>query len=372
MARRRKTKIQEETAVQPVVAPEPEVAAATAVSADTGDSTLPTSLKQGEEMTRVEKISAIVTNVMNADDNSVNQVLKALPQPGAEHTEGKPEQTNDAVSDAAAPTNQMSLDMKPSQASPAQVEMKEAVEVLFAGEELSESFMNKTAALFEALVNERVSAFENQITSELVEDFEAQLNNEKLFMEEALDSYLTTAAGQYIQENELAVENGIKSDLYESMITDLSNVLKSYNIAIDDSQVEMVSEAYNEVDEITSKANELSEAVMQQAGYIADLEKQLVFEAVASDLTAYQRSSFATLAESVEADSIDVMTDKFVALKEHLLSKSSSDDAAAVSDLSESFDVSEEILIEETESPKYTHEHMSAYVNAVSTQVRKL
>ena len=369
MARRRKTKVvKEETAVQPVVAPEPEVAAAVAVSADTGDSTLPTSLKQGEEMTRAEKISAIVTNVMNADDESVNQVLKAIPQPSAEHTEGKPEQTNDAVSDAAAPANQMSLDMKPSQASPAQVEMKEAVEVLFAGEELSESFMNKTAALFEAIVNERVAAIESQITAELVEDFEVQLQNEKLFMEEALDTYLTTAAGQYIQENELAVENGIKSDLYESMITDISNVLKSYNIAIDDSQVELVSEAYNEVDEITSKANELSEAVQLQANYIADLEKQLVFEAVASDLTAIQRSSFATLAESVEADSIDVMTDKFVALKEHLLSK----EAPATSELTESFEVSEEILTEETESPKYTHEHMSAYVNAVSTQVRKL
>ena len=187
-------------------------------------------------------------------------------------------------------------------------------------------------------------------------------------MEEALDSYMTSAASKYLEENALAIENGIKSDLYESMITDISNVVKSYNIAIDDSQVDLVSEAYNEADEAKARADELAEAVETQSGYIAGLEKQLVFEAVASDLTAIQRGSLATLAESVEAASIDVMTDKMTALREHVVRKSAS------SNLSEetSFEVSEEILTEETETPKYTHENMSAYVSAVSSQVRKI
>lgn len=364
MARRRKN-IQEETAVEPVVAPEPEVAAEVAVSADTGDTSRPQDKDQGDDMSRADKISAIVVNVMSADDAAVNKVLAATAEAKPEEGEGKPEQTNDAVGDVA-PGNQASLDMKPSQASPAQVEMKEAIEVLFAGEELSESFKNKTAALFEAIVAERVEKIEADLTEELAEDFETQLANEKQFMEEALDAYLTTAAQNYMTENAIALENGIKSDLYENMIVDISNVIKSYNIAIDDSQVELVSEAYAEVDAITSKANELTEAVQQRDQYISGLERQLVFEAVASDLTAIQRSSFATLAESVEPDSVDVMTDKFVALKEHLLSK----EPTTVSE--EAFEVSEEILTEETETPKYTHENMSAYVNAVSSQVRKL
>ena len=354
MARRRKN-IEEQTAVEPVVAPTPEMVSAVATSADTGDTSRPQDKDQAEQMTRAETIAAIVTNVMNASDDENNQVLATQAEVKPETSEGKPEETNADIDDAAAQVNQASI------------AMKEAVEVLFAGEELSESFMNKTAALFEAIVNERVEKIEADLTQELCEDFEVQLANEKIFMEEALDSYLTQAASNFMIENAVALESGIKSDLYESMITDISNVVKSYNIAIDDSQVELVSEAYAEVDQLNSNVSQLSEAVNIQQDYIAGLEKQLVFEAVASDLTALQRGSLATLAESVEGDSIDVLTDKFVALKEHLLSK-----GTTISESTESFEVSEEILTEETETPKYTHENMSAYVNAVSSQVRKL
>lgn len=373
MARARKKTVKEETAVKPVVEPTPEVAAATAVSAaepGQAHASRPQDQVAGthEGMTKAEKISNGINALMTADDAKLNQVLQTIAEPAPEHSEAKPEEKNDEIADEAAAVNQTSVASKPSDASPAQVEMKEAIEVIFAGEELSESFKNKTAAIFEAMVNERVQKFEEELVNELSEDFETQLGLEREALEEAIDAYMTNAASNYLSENALAIENGIKSDLYESMITDIGNVIKSYNIALDDDQIELVTEAYAEVDELKATANELIETTQAQNQYIAELQKQLVFESVASDLTAIQRGSLATLAESVEPDSVEVMTDKIVALKEHLLRKQ--DNVVAAAQAAQAFTLTEEIA-EEPQTPKYTHENMKYYVNAVSTQVKK-
>lgn len=373
MARARRKTVKESTAVQPVVEPTPEVAAATAASAATpgqAHASRPQDQVAGttEGMTRAEVNSAVINAVLTADDQKANQVLATIAQPAPETDAAKPEDKNDEIADDAVAVNQTSVASKPSDASPAQVEMKEAIEAMFAGEELSETFTNKAAAIFEAMVNERVAAFEQALTEELSEDFELQMQVERETLEEAIDAYLTNAASNYLTENALAVESGIKSDLYESMITDIGNVIKSYNIALDDDQIELVTEAYAEVDDLKAKANELVETTQAQTQYIAELQKQLVFESISSDLTAIQRGSLATLAESVEPDSVDVMTDKLSALKEHLLRKQENVIAAAQS--AQAFTLTEEIA-EEPQSPKYVHGNMKHYVNAVSTQVKK-
>lgn len=362
----RAKKLKESAPIQPVVEPEPEVVAATAPSAAApgqAHANRPIDQVQGEGMTRAEKISAVINTVMTADDAVVNKVLDDVAQPAPEHTDAKPEDTNEVIPDEEAAINQASHDMKPSNAS---VKMVEAIEVMFAGENLTPTFKNKASAIFEAMVAERVQAMEEELTKELCEDFDTQLKEERQHMEEALDAYITKAATDYLTENRLSVENGIKSDLYESLITDIGKVLKVHNIAIDDDQIDLVTEAYQEADEIREKANQLAEDIQQKDQVISELSAALVFEHVSSDMTAIQKEALANLAESVEFDDVEVLTDKLSALKEHIISKST----AGASQTVKSFMLTEKVS-EEPETTKYMHPNMNKYMNAVSTHIKK-
>lgn len=363
----RKKNLKEETPVQPVIEPTPEDVSSTAVSAASpgqAHSNRPIDqTDQKEPMTRAETNAAVINAVLSADDQKANAILAAIPEKMPEEDPGKPEEKNDAISDAAAAHNTSSHDMKPSDASPSM--MEQALDTVFAGEELSESFKNRATAIFEAVVTQKVQELEEQLTAELAEDFEAQLDNERTTLAESIDAYLNDAAAAYLKENELHITNGIKSDLYESMMTDIGNVFKSYNVAIDDSQIDLVTEAYAENDALNEKVERLLEENGNMREENAALAKGLIFEDIARGLTAIQREHFATLVESVEADDVDVMTDKMSALKEHVQAT-----AKAPSTTAKAFVLTEEVTAEEQETPKYTHQGMSAYVSAVSKSVK--
>jgi hypothetical protein len=356
MARRKIVK--EQAPIQPVEEPTPELSSSLATATPTDShGKRPQDQPVGEGMSRADKISAVINAVMTADEAKVNQVLATVAQPAPEGQPAKPEEAPEMVPDEAAPVNHSSI------------LAKEAVDVIFAGEELSEELKNRAAALYEATVNTKMKEIEEQLTKELSEDFEAQFKAEVENIQEAVDSYLTDAVKEYIAENKLAVENGLKSDLYENMITDISNVIRSYNFAINDDQIDLVTEAYQELEQAKTDLNEQIEKNMSQRSHINELEKALVFEAVSADLPLMQRERLRTLAENVDADDAKTLTDKLSVLKERFVTESF-DTAAALKDISSNaFYLDEQVEVEE--NTKYVDGNIKKYVDAVSNHVRK-
>lgn len=356
MARRRK--VVESTNIPPVEEPTPELSSSQVVASPM-PSERPQDNPVGEGMSRADKNSAIINAVLTADDAKVNQVLATVAEPAPEKTEAKPEDKADEIPDEAAVVNQSTI------------MAKEAVDTIFAGEGLSEEVKNKAAAIFEATIAQKMEEVENQIISEISEDFEIQFNNEVESLTEAVDGFIADSVQDYMIENKLVLDNGIKGDLYENMITDISKVIKSYNIAIDDSQVEMVQEAYNEVEELKGKLNEQIKKNMNQRSHINELEKALVFEAVSADLSLMQRDKLKKLAENVDADNASQLNDKLVALKETFVANEF-DTASVLREAVSSnvFYMDEQVEVEQND--KYIDNNVKKYVDAVSNHVKKV
>lgn len=356
MARRRK--VVESTNIPPVEEPTPELSSSQVVASPM-PSERPQDNPVGEGMSRADKNSAIINAVLTADDAKVNQVLATVAEPAPETTEAKPEDKADEIPDEAAVVNQSTI------------MAKEAVDTIFAGEGLSEEVKNKAAAIFEATIAQKMEEVEDHIIAEISEDFEIQFNNEVESLTEAVDGFIADSVQDYMIENKLVLDNGIKGDLYENMITDISKVIKSYNIAIDDSQVEMVQEAYNEVEELKGKLNEQIKKNMNQRSHINELEKALVFEAVSADLSLMQRDKLKKLAENVDADNASQLNDKLVALKETFVANEF-DTASVLREAVSSnvFYMDEQVEVEQND--KYIDNNVKKYVDAVSNHVKKV
>ena len=356
MARRRK--IVESTNVVPVDEPTPELSSSQVVS-EPKPSARPQDKEVGEGMSRADKNSAIINAVLTADDAKVNQVLATVAEPAPEATEADPEDKADEVPDEAAVVNQSTI------------MAKEAVDTIFSGEELSEEVRNKAAAIFEATIAQKMDEVENEIIAELSEDFDFQFNAEVEALTESVEAFMQDSVQEYMVENKLVLDNGIKGDLYENMITDISKVIKSYNIAIDDTQVEMVQEAYTEVEDLKTKLNEQIKKNMNQRSHINELEKALVFEAVSADLSLMQRDKLKKLAENVDADNASQLNDKLTALKETFVANEF-DTASVLREAVSSnvFYMDEQVEVEQND--KYIDNNVKKYVDAVSNHVKKV
>jgi hypothetical protein len=357
MARRRK--VVESTNIAPVEEPTPEMSSSQVVAVPMPSDNPADNPAPGEGMSRADKNSAVINAVLTADDAKVNQILATVAEPAPEATEAKPEDKADEIPDEAAVVNQSTI------------MAKEAVDTIFAGEGLSEAVKNKAAAIFEATINQRLEEVEEEIVAELAEDFDIQFNSEVESLAESVEGFITDAVQDYIVENKLVLDNGIKGDLYENMITDISKVIKSYNIAIDDNQVEVVQEAYSEVEDMKDKLNEQIKKNMNQRSHINELEKALVFEAVSADLSLMQRDKLKKLAENVDADNASQLNDKLSALKEHFVADGF-DTASVLREAvsSNGFYMDEQVEVEQND--KYIDNNVKKYVDAVSSHVKKV
>ena len=356
MARRKK--INEQAPIQPAEEPTPLVSSSLVTSTLTDShGQRPQDQVVGEGMSRADKIAAVINVAMTANEKKLNDVLITVAQPAPEGQPAQPEEAPDAIPDEAAPVNHSTI------------LAKEAVDVIFAGEELSEDVRNRAAALYEATIQTKMKEVEADLIEELTEDFEINFKREVDQLQESINDYLTDAVNEYIAENQLAIENGLKSDLYENMITDISNVIRSYNFAINDDQIDLVTESYQELDQAKSDLNEQIKKNMSQRAHINELEKALVFEAVSADLPLMQREKLRTLAENVDADDAKMLSDKLNVLKSRFVTEGY-DTSAQLKDISNNaFYLDEQVEVEE--NTKYVDGNIKKYVDAVSNHVRK-
>ena len=194
--------------------------------------------------------------------------------------------------------------------------MEHHVNVLFAGEDLSEEFKNKATTIFEAAINERVTA----IQEELREDHDRILgeHTEKITkdMAEKLDDYLSYVVNEWVSDNELAIESGIRNDIAENFLSGLKDLF-------DKSYVDIPEEKSDLVDTLAEGILELEERLEKEISNNIDLQKEIlnskaeeVFTDVSEDMVDTDSEKLKTLAEGLEFDNIDSYRSKLETLKE--------------------------------------------------------
>jgi len=194
--------------------------------------------------------------------------------------------------------------------------MKEDMDAMFTGENLSEEFVSKATTIFEAAVLARAEEVIAEAEAELVEQFEAAIEEVKEDLAVKVDDYLNYMVEEWVKDNEIAIEKGLRAEIVEDFITGLKGLFEEHYIDIPADKVDVV-------EELTSKVEELEEAYNEQIKSAIEMKKELnehkKFEAIyaaCEGLTQTQVEKLKSLAEGVEFTTDEEFGTKLSTLKE--------------------------------------------------------
>ena len=242
-----------------------------------------------------------------------------------------------------------------------EIDVKEDIDAIVSGEELSEDFKTKAATIFEAAVsakvisevNDRLQIFEDEYTKELSEAKEEYLTN----MSEKIDGYLNYVVEEWMEENELAVEKGIRSELVEDFMTGLKNLFQEHYIDIPEEKVDLVDDLFEKVEELETKLDESINTNVEDKKELAKFKKEEVLRSVSEELAETEKEKLTKLADGIDYEDDSQYQEKLEVLKENYFPKTS--DAPQT--------ISEEV--ENTETEENTEEpvdpSISRYVKAM-------
>jgi len=243
-------------------------------------------------------------------------------------------------------------------------DIEEDVNALLAGEELSEEFQEKARTIFEAAIKSKVS----EIKENLEARYEATLIEEIAQIKESLvdrvDAYLEYVADEWIYENKLAVEHGLKTEMTESFLAGMKSLFEDHYVTIPEDRYDVVESMVDKLDEMETKLNEQIERNVALNRRLAESVADVIFADVAEGLALSQRDKLASLAENVEFDSEADYREKLVTLRESYFPANASAPKVVTENLSE--EVSQGDMIEESYSPS-----MSAYLSLLDKVAKK-
>ena len=240
----------------------------------------------------------------------------------------------------------------------AQAAMNEQLQSLFSGENLSEEFMGKASVVFESAVNERTEAIRQAMLTEASNLVEQEVGTAVNELATRLDEYLGYAVDEWMKENKLAVESGIRTEISESFITGLKSLFETHYIEVPESKHDILEDLFSENQELENNLNEQIQTNMNFKKEIDRGAARAVFMEAVSDLTQVDAERLAGLANSISYTSPQEFHNKLVVLKENYLK------AAPVASREP------ETLTEQKIIPQ-GNSLMSGYVNALGRHSKK-
>lgn len=194
---------------------------------------------------------------------------------------------------------------------------------LFDGnEDLTEDFRNKASSLFEAMVVARVSNEVALIEDRLVEEAAELMEEYKSELVEKVDSYLGYVIENWIEENQLAVENGLRSDIAEDFINGLKNLFAEHYIDVPEEKYDVLGEMQVQIEELSSKLDEQIAANVELHDANTELMKEGVLALVSEGLAKTDAEKFKSLVADVEFENAEIFEEKLGVIKENYFPKS--------------------------------------------------
>ena len=192
----------------------------------------------------------------------------------------------------------------------------EDMDALFAGESLSEDFKSKASTIFEAAVHARAEEVIAETEAALTEQFESAVEQIKEDLAAKVDDYLNYMVEEWVKENEIAIESGLKSEIVEDFINGLKDLFTEHYIDIPADKVNVVEELTNKVEELEASLNEQINASVELSKTINEHKKNEAIHAVCEGLTQTQVEKMKSLAEGVDFTTEQEFADKLNTLKE--------------------------------------------------------
>jgi hypothetical protein len=194
--------------------------------------------------------------------------------------------------------------------------VEEDVNALLEGEELSEEFQEKARTIFEAAIKTRVAEIKEQLQGQYEESLVEQVQTIKEELTDRVDAYLEYVADEWFQENALAVEHGLKTEMTESFLAGMKSLFEDHYVTIPEDKYDVIESMVDKLDEMEAKLNEQIERNVALNRRLAESVADVIFAEVAEGLALSQKDKLASLAENVEFESEADYREKLVTLRE--------------------------------------------------------
>jgi len=216
---------------------------------------------------------------------------------------------------------------------------------------LSDEFKEKTAVIFEAAVKSKLSEEIDRLESQYKEELEEELSSTKSEMVEKVDSYLNYVVENWMKENELQVENGLRTEIAEGFMSKLKDLFSESYIEVPESKVDLVDELAEQVEELESKLNETTQKVIDQSGELEEMKKEEIIRESSSDLADTQVEKLKSLVNDLDFEDAEKYAEKVKVVKEAHFSNEPSGSDDIISEESEG--ESDELIESNSSMDKY-------------------
>lgn len=256
---------------------------------------------------------------------------KADPMPTAPKyaEEAEADESQEVVAEEEATEEKEKIDLNSA--------IEEDVNALLSGEDLSEEFREKAKVIFEASINAKITDIENQLNEEYEKALNEQVEEIKVELTERTDSYLEYVAQEWMEENAIAIEKGIKSEMTESFMEGMKKLFEEHYVTLPEDKYDVLENMVDKLDEMETKLNEQIEKNVALNQRLGKSTASTILNDVAEGLAVSQKEKLQTLAESVEFESEESYRGKLETLKESYFkgTKSQATTASAPQELKE-------------------------------------
>ena len=238
----------------------------------------------------------------------------------------------------------------------AEYDVEEDVNALLGGEDLSEDFKAKAKTIFETAINAKVAEVKEALEVEFQEKLDEEIETAKESLAERVDSYLEYVADEWFEENQLAVENGLKTEMTESFLEGMKGLFEEHYVQIPEDKYDVLESMVEKLDDMETKLNEQIEKNIGLNKRLAESVADGILDDVSEGLASTQKEKLASLAESVEFESENNYREKLETLKQSYFAQTSSP-AVKTETLSEGLEA----------SPESATGSMSAYLKTLQS-----
>jgi hypothetical protein len=266
------------------------------------------------------------------------------------------------TSDASG-ANKATIKAKPSAAS----SVKEHIDAIFNNEDLSEDFRTKASTIFEAAVQAQLQEEKTKLEEEFATLLVQAKEELQADLVEKLDQYTTYAAEQWMEENRVAIESALKSEITEDFINGLKGLFTEHYIEIPEDKVDVLGQMAEKVQELEDKLNSAINENMELKGQVDESVRERILADVSEGLAATQVEKLAALAEGVDFDNSDNFKKKLELVKDNYFPSTNSSKQLNEEAEDEALALNEET----TASPKTGDRAVNAYVSALSRTLKK-
>ena len=223
-------------------------------------------------------------------------------------------------------------------------------------EDLSEEFKEKAKTIFESALRSKVSEIKQVLEVQYEEKLAREVEEIKEDLQERVDSYLEYVSDEWISENTLAIETGLKEELVDSFMSGLKGLFEEHYVSIPEDKYNVLESMVDKLDEMETKLNEQIEKNIQLNKRLSESVADRIFDEISEGLALSQKDKLASLAESVEFESEEEYREKLETLKESYFPSKKVAPQATPETLSEGVDV----------APEFHSDSMNAYLRTLS------